>query len=229
MEIENLKSILYQHDFDYYHIENKDSLSKIHELFKNKIMFVPCNGIECLYISMYYNTIKDFFNEEKYLLNAIKYNQIDAMFIYSFFLFIRDNIKDAKKYLFMAIKNGNSNAINQVGFMYQLKKNYVNAEKYYKMAMEKNNIHAMNNLAWFCYEKNDFINAKKFFLMMFDKNIVHTDNPKIIRKLRNKAMNGLALISEKMKIIQVQNFTIYKPSNLEILKPLKIWFFSSKN
>jgi len=165
--------ILNLNKINYLKIENKNSLEKIYNLFKNKIFEEPTIDLEYSYYGVYYYIEKNYDLMKKYFSMAIELNYSHAMNSLAFYYKnIEKNYDLMKKYYLMSIGLNNSHAMNNIGVYYQtVEKNYDLMKKYFLMAIELNYSKPMFNLAHYYknIEKNYDL-MKKYYLMAIELN-----------------------------------------------------------
>ena len=168
--MEDIKNIL-KGDYIIYHdvIENETSLEKIHSLYTKDTIFEPVDGIECLFVGLYYRCVKsDSVNAEKYFLEAINHGNTSAMLNLAVLLENKKDFKDAFKYHLMAVEHDNFDAVNNFSLTIAKNETYENVTRYYLMAIEKGNVKAMRDLAKYYKKKKDNDRVQKYYLMAIE-------------------------------------------------------------
>ncbi len=125
-------------------------------------------------LALYYCKIKDFNLMKKYLLMAVKLNNVNAMYYMGYYYYHIDEDYDLmKKYYLMAIDMDNTDAMNNLSYYYlYIEKNYDLVKKYYLMAIELNCPNAMYSLG--LYYNNIDVNfdlMKKYYIMAINFNV----------------------------------------------------------
>ena len=160
--------ILNNYDADYITIDNKDSLTKIHNLFMHNVSYCATTSTEYLYLGWYYcNVTKNYPMMEVCYQTAISNGCAIAMNNFAFYH--RYNTKDyisMEKYYEMAISNGCAIAMNNFANYHQHTKDYISMEKYYEMAISNGCVMAMHNFAFYHqYTTKDYISMEKYYEM----------------------------------------------------------------
>ena len=141
-------SFIEKTNYDYFKIDNVDSVILIYELLINNIMFIPKTSIEMFYIGFYYKKNKHNHEEMK-----------------KYYLMVIDNNDNDNGYAAAA-------AMNNLALYYQKYKDYEQAEKYFLMAIDIDNEcrSAMYNLGYY-YESvvHDNNQMEKYYLMAIKK------------------------------------------------------------
>lgn len=147
-----IEKFLDKHKHIYIEIDNEISMTYIHNLLINNVVFEDSNDIETYYLGHYYKIIKkDYVTMKKYYLKSIDNGNDNAMNnLAKYYCDIEKNYKLAKKYFLMAIDKNNGYAINGLALYYQnVEKDYVLAKKYLLMGENIGNVNAITNLGYF--------------------------------------------------------------------------------
>ena len=187
-------NLLRSHDSSYIKINDETSLSNIHGLLINNILFEPIADVDFLYFGWYhYNITEDYITMEKYYKMAIDKGSGNSM--NNFGLYhnnITKNYVEMEKYYQMAIDRENRVAMYNFGYYHQvITEDYVMMEKYYLMAINKGHDLAMNKLVKY-YEDN------MMYFKSLNLHISHSKNREKIIELFN-CISALILNEEDIK------------------------------
>jgi len=212
--IEAIKKVLSEYNLTYIHIEDA-SILNIYNLYVNNILFEPVTHCELLYMGVYYKTIKNYIEMEKYYLMAIKKGNQDAMYNLAVYYKNIKNYIEMEKYYLMAIEKGNDKAMNNLAVYYEEIKNDIEMEKYYLMAIEKGNRDAMNNLAY--YYKNN-----QYELKLLNLYILKNHNRDEIITLFNKISSSLDLNDKELFLKLLTEYQFENTDKLCVLLALLV-------
>lgn len=111
-----------KYGLDYTPINNLESLTKIHNLFLNDVMFNPMNAVEYGHIGLYYD-VHDKIKEMKFHYKcAIDLGDVDSMHNLAFHYQLQNKESKIIKYYKMAIEHGDMESISELTNYYYNKK-----------------------------------------------------------------------------------------------------------
>ena len=231
-------NLLQSYDSSYVEISDETSLSNIHELLINNILFEPVTDIDFLYLGWYHIMItKNYTKSEKCYQIAIDRGYIPAMHCLAAYHYnITKDYVTMKKYYHMAIDKGYVESMNNFGYYHQfITKDYITMEKYYQMAIDKGYVSSMNNFGH--YHNNitkDYITMEKYYQMAIDRgNQFAMYNFGYYHQFITEdyiTMEKYYLMAIDKKYDLAMNLLVkYYEDNLMHLKSLKLHILHSKN
>ncbi len=150
-----LISIISYSNFNEYFYDDLNNLAGTSKTHENELL-----------VRKFYEKYKHIIGEEKEIHSEeISKNEINLR-IGIFYLFQKDNDKEAEKYFLKALnEDKNIESYLYLGFIYEKRKNYNQAEKYYLLSANNKDVMAMKSLGAMYFEQENYLAAEKYLKM----------------------------------------------------------------